>query len=243
MTPSARKNSQSAIAYVTDASGIASTAIETSLYCGRSRRQCAWCNIRAQGSTERRWRNSRRLSDQVCRGRPLLICRGVSFAPREERTTRIDEEETTMYASLWKAICVALVLAATASLAAQTSSSSSTQSSTDKITVTGCIQRADQSATGTTGTSGTTGDTSIKFLLTNLTSGTGGSSSTGTSGSSASSSTAATYRLDTDDSKVSPHVGHKVTIAGTVEPASGSSTSTSATSASSNANAPKLKVD
>ena len=62
-----------------------------------------------------------------------------------------------MYASLWKAICFALVLAATASLAAQTSSSSSTQSSTDKITVTGCIQRADQSATGTTGTSGTAG--------------------------------------------------------------------------------------
>ena len=152
-----------------------------------------------------------------------------------------------MHASLCKGTCFALVLAATASLAAQTSSSSSTQSSTDKITVTGCIQRADQSATGTTGTSGTTGDANTKFLLTNVTSGTGAGSSTGTSGSAtASSSTANTYRLDTDDSKVSPHVGHKVTIAGTVEPASGSSASTSATSAtsaSSSANARKLKVD
>jgi len=53
------------------------------------------------------------------------------------------------------------------------------------------------------------------------------------------------YRLDSDDSKLTPHVGHKVTIMGTVEPAS-SSTSSSSSSASSSAsasNAPKLKVD
>src|SRR5438067_13673040 len=88
-------------------------------------------------STERRCCDSVGCSDQGCRGRPLRTCPGASFALREERQDPIDEEETTMHASLCKGTCFALVLAATASLAAQTSSSSSTQSSTDKITVTG----------------------------------------------------------------------------------------------------------
>jgi hypothetical protein len=46
----------------------------------------------AQASTERRCWDSRRL---LSRGRRLLTCRGVSFARRENPTTRIDEEETT----------------------------------------------------------------------------------------------------------------------------------------------------
>ena len=60
----------------------------------------------------------------------------------------------------------------------------------------------------------------------------------GTSGSSASSSApiASSYRLDADASKLTPHVGHKVEISGTVQP----STSSSSSAASA---APTLKVD
>jgi hypothetical protein len=53
------------------------------------------------------------------------------------------------------------------------------------------------------------------------------------------------YQLDADDSQLTPHVGHKVEISGTVEGGSSSSrTSTSSTAtASSSASQPKLKVD
>jgi hypothetical protein len=55
---------------------------------------------------------------------------------------------------------------------------------------------------------------------------------------------ASTYRLNADDSKLTPHVGHKVEIGGTVDakatmPSPDSSASSSATSA----NAPVLKVE
>jgi hypothetical protein len=55
-----------------------------------------------------------------------------------------------------------------------------------------------------------------------------------------------TYRLDGDESKLSPHVGHKVEITGTLDSASSSATSTSPAGSSSTATAstgPKLKVD
>jgi hypothetical protein len=64
------------------------------------------------------------------------------------------------------------------------------------------------------------------------------------------------YRLDADDSKLSPHVGHKVEVTGTVEdhqmsgststggttPPSTGGTSTGGSSMSAT-NAPRLKVD
>jgi hypothetical protein len=55
-----------------------------------------------------------------------------------------------------------------------------------------------------------------------------------------------TYRLDADDSKLTPHVGHKVEITGTLDSASSSAASTSPAGSSSTASAasgPKLKVD
>jgi hypothetical protein len=111
-----------------------------------------------------------------------------------------------------------------------------TSSSANKVTVTGCIQRAAVEApTATSGTSGAAiPDT--QFVLANATAGT---SPTGTSGTSSAMATAPRYRLDDDAvSKISPHVGHKVEVTGTVD---SSSRSTSATSTG--ANAPKLKVD
>ena len=165
---------------------------------------------------------------------------------------------------LWRGSVVAFACALTVGLAAQTSRTPSTQttSQTDKqITVTGCVQRAsDSGSSGTGGTSGTSGSTSAsssKFILTNAMMGSGGTSgstsgTTGSSTSSGSSGSMKTYRLDTtDDSKLTPHVGHKVEVSGTLEEqsstTSSSSTSgtsgTTGTSSTSSANAPKLKVD
>jgi hypothetical protein len=95
----------------------------------------------------------------------------------------------------------------------------------EKLTVTGCIQRSAQSAVpGATGTAGAKSESS--FMLNNI------SKPTGTAGA-ASTSTASSYALDADDSKLAPHVGHKVEISGSLDQA-GSSRAGSA---------PKLKVD
>jgi hypothetical protein len=126
----------------------------------------------------------------------------------------------------------------------QTPPSSTQSSSAKSITVTGCLQRAEQAPTGTSGTTGTmrrSNDT--KFLLTSA-SMSSSSSSTGTAGTTGttapSTAVASEYRLDADDAKLTPHVGHKVEIAGTVDQSSSSMTQPPAASA---ANAPKLKVD
>ena len=112
-----------------------------------------------------------------------------------------------------------------------------TSSSANKVTVTGCIQRA--AAEAPTATSGTSGAAipDTQFVLANATAGT---SPAGTSGTSSSAmTTAPRYRLDDDAvSKITPHVGHKVEVTGTVD---SSSRSTGATSTG--ASAPKLKVE
>jgi len=187
-----------------------------------------------------------------------------------------------MMSRVWS--LAALACAATVGLGAQTSSSptqmpssqSSQGSSKPQVMVTGCIQRSSETTTGTSGTSSSMNET--KYILTNATessSGSGWRSSTGTSGSSSSgsygsspstsSSMRDTYQLDAADSKLSPHVGHKVEITGTLEnsswsgsssnqPSSGDRTSSGSDygsgsssaqfgSSSSSMNAPKLKVD
>jgi len=85
------------------------------------------------------------------------------------------------------------------------------------ITVTGCIQRAEQATTGTSGRSAANRGTSeTKFLLTNAAMSTSGT--TGTAGTTPRSTAASSeYRLDADDAKLIPHVGHKVEITGTTE--------------------------
>jgi len=156
----------------------------------------------------------------------------------------------------WSATYAAITLGLTAGLVAQTPPSTpQTQSSASpkSITVTGCVQKAPESPTGTTGAAAASSASEAKFLLTNISmspSGTTGTAGSTSPSASASASTASQYRLDTDDAKLTPHIGHKVEISGTVEPtasASGSERSTppseprSAAGASSSA--PKLKVD
>ena len=152
-------------------------------------------------------------------------------------------EEVTMQQNLWRvgtfgavACAVAIGVAAQTANPPQTPSPSSSQTkSMDKVTVTGCVQRADTAAP--TGTSGSTAAASSasKFILANAKSESSGSSATAGTSGSASSATASSYKLDADDAKLTPHVGHKVEISGTVEPAS--------SAASSSMSSPTLKVD
>lgn len=138
-----------------------------------------------------------------------------------------------------------LACAAVVSLSAQTPpppseqqpSAAAKQPSADpanKVTVTGCLERAKESAapTGTTGAAASAEAT--KFVLNNVTA---APSASGTAGTSGSAPIASSYRLDATDAKLTAHVGHKVTISGTVEKQA------SATGAAMSASAPKLKVD
>jgi hypothetical protein len=167
-----------------------------------------------------------------------------------------------MKKSVWSGICAAMVCTLAIAVAAQTTpppTQTPSSSSANKVTITGCIERA-SSPTGTPGSTGTSGSASAgetKFVLNTQPAGSGaagtsgtGTSTSGTSSSSSpsasSSASAKSYRLDADDSQLTPHVGHKVEITGTVEGgASTSSTTSSSSSASSSstATAPKLKVD
>ena len=125
---------------------------------------------------------------------------------------------------------------AAAALAAQTTTATPqqpTKSNTpDKITITGCVERADQMTSGAS-TLGTTVD-SLSFVLVNIPP----SGTVGTSGVKGSAATMEKgYRLDADVAKLNPHVGHKVEITGYVnEPAATNGEAASA-------NGPKVKVE
>jgi hypothetical protein len=125
-----------------------------------------------------------------------------------------------------------MLLLAAAAFVAQTTATTPQQQTTkqpEKITITGCVERADQVAAPST--IGTTTD-SLHFVLINTPApvvGTSGSKPTPPSMDKG-------YRLDGDVEKLNPHVGHKVEITGSVtEPAP---TNASATSA----NGPMVKV-
>jgi hypothetical protein len=118
-----------------------------------------------------------------------------------------------------------------AALAAQTTTAEPRQQKADKtpekITITGCVERADQVASA--GTVGTTVDSQSFVLITVPPAGVAGTS--GTKGSDKG------YRLDADTAKLNPHVGHKVEITGMVDEAASTNAAAGA------ANGPKLKVD
>ncbi len=88
------------------------------------------------------------------------------------------------------------------------------------------------------------GAETTKFVLTNAAIST--TSTTGTAGAAGTAGTnppmtavASEYRLDADEAKLSPHVGHKVEITGTPERPARATEQPAASAA----NAPKLKVD
>lgn len=107
-----------------------------------------------------------------------------------------------------------------------------------KITLTGCVERADQMTPS--GTAATTVDSQSFVLIHAAKSGTAESRSeaVGTSGT-ANTAKASMYRLDAEGSTLNPHVGHKVEVTGALD-AAGAPATTDPPSAE---NAPRLKVD
>lgn len=140
-----------------------------------------------------------------------------------------------MTTRIWSGTCAAITFGLAAGLLAQAPQSTPAKN----ITVSGCIQRATESPTGTSGTTGATcGTSETKFFLTSAAMSPTGT--TGTTGTPPSTAVASEYRLDADDAKLTPHVGHKVELSGVIqEPTS----TTPAQPTASAANAPKLKVD
>jgi len=108
--------------------------------------------------------------------------------------------------------------------AADPQSQARSSSSSNSVTVEGCIQKG--AASSPAGTTGTTGSSASAFMLT---------SAAKPATSKETAPIASSYKLSADDSKLTPHVGHKVEISGTVEPPSASASAATA--------APTLKVD
>jgi hypothetical protein len=107
-----------------------------------------------------------------------------------------------------------------------------------KVTLSGCIERQPPSVAAVTGAP------TMPFTLANA-SPAGARSPVGTSGSTgaASAASAKSYRLDAAESTLSPHVGHKVEITGTIEEASASPAAGAAASGSPSTAMARLKVD
>lgn len=141
---------------------------------------------------------------------------------------------------VWIGACVAVALAGATVAAQAPSSATSQQSSSDRpITVTGCLQKGDQSSSSaTTGTTGSS--SSAQFILANAKMSSGssssGSSTAGTTGTAAGGTTAGgttaggattgsesgrmggrSYILDASPSELQNHVGHQVEVTGTID--------------------------
>jgi pyruvate/2-oxoglutarate dehydrogenase complex dihydrolipoamide acyltransferase (E2) component len=124
--------------------------------------------------------------------------------------------------------------------------SASAASAGKKVTYSGCIERQPASAAAVTGAA------NMPFSLTNAspvdssspvaTSG-GAAGAAGAGKSTATAAAGKTYRLDGTDRMLSPHVGHKVEITGTLDEESASPAANASATGASAAAAAKLKVD
>ena len=130
-------------------------------------------------------------------------------------------------------VACAMASLCTAGLVAQTSTATSTQDSREnRITVIGCVERADQMS----GNAATTTVDSLSFVLIKPQP----EKPTGTTGGSGADRTASDrmYRLDGKLEDLNPRVGQKVEVSGTV-----AETPTAPAGATSSTNAPRLRVE
>jgi hypothetical protein len=137
---------------------------------------------------------------------------------------------------LQASMCGAVVCALTVSVSAQTTApaggvSQPTFGADKKVTITGCLERSNESVA-----------TNDRFVLNNIVPNAPATVGTARTSGSEKAPTATSYRLDAEDSKLSPHVGHKIEITGTVEdrPMSGPGRPGASGSVR---DAPKFKVD
>lgn len=174
-----------------------------------------------------------------------------------------------MRKAIWTAMCTVVVGLTTAAITAQTQPppqpQSNTSSNDKQIVVTGCLREAPASsasaalppgppgAPGTAGTAGTpgaakpsdAGANAPQFVLTNATVSSADASGAANPPEPApagapSASAGQTYRLVANPTALSPHVGKKIEVTGTLEEASPSQSAQSA--AGSEANAPALRA-
>ncbi len=132
-----------------------------------------------------------------------------------------------MRQTLWSISLI--VCALTVGLVAQ-APNSSTPPASKQVTFSGCVEKAPSDEASPPAAAPAA---SAQFILTNATAAAAGA--VGTAGSKP----APKYRLDVDDAKITPHVGHKVEVTGTLEEQPGSAGGATASVAS----GPKLKVD
>ena len=139
-------------------------------------------------------------------------------------------------------LTMSLALAAVCAIGAnaqERSPNTTNRTTPGTITVTGCVDRADQHSGA--GTIGTTVD-SLSFVLTHASrDGKAAASRPAPAAAATTAETGSTYRLDGAVATLNPHVGHKVQVTGALE-ASATGTSGSADPASA-ASAPRLKVE
>ena len=169
-----------------------------------------------------------------------------------------------MRKTIWSGMCAATVFAAAMTITAQTSSTSQpptqppssptpqtapppqnpmpqerAENSDRRITVTGCLQQAPPSPTGTSGTAdanAAAGD--VKFLLTTVASADSAGDPKATGDPKAAEPKAADpkaapakmYRLVANEAALSPHVGKKLELTGTLEDQSSSARNPSSAS-------------
>jgi len=143
-----------------------------------------------------------------------------------------------MRSAIWSGFLAAIVCAVTVGLVAQAPPSSSAPQTGKQVTFSGCIEKAPAEAGASAATA------APAFILANAApAGSASGSASGTVGTSGGARPASKYRLDADAAKLTPHVGHKVEVTGTVDDMPSSATPPSGATASSAAAGPKLKVE
>jgi hypothetical protein len=137
-----------------------------------------------------------------------------------------------LQSSMFAAVACALTVSVSAQTTPATGGvSQPTFGAGKKVTISGCLERSKESVA-----------TNDRFVLNNVVPDAPAMAGTaGTSGSEKAPK-ATSYRLDAEDSKLSPHVGHKIEITGMVEDHPMSATGTPGASGSA-PEAPKFKVE
>ena len=131
-------------------------------------------------------------------------------------------------------LAMAIMYVSTLTLGAQTTPTTPAQSSASaetQITVTGCLQAAEPSPTGTRGPAAGADASDAKFMLTKIERAPDTTATTGASSRA--------YRLIANPAALTPHVGKKLELTGVVETAGGGATTPSTDK---NADAPALRV-
>jgi hypothetical protein len=144
---------------------------------------------------------------------------------------------------------VVVAVLSAASLVAQSAAQGGAQRNTgaaaERVTLTGCIERADQltSAPGTLGT--TVGSLDFVLIKAEPSGAANTRSQTPAATGTAGTAVGSMYRLDAEVAKLNPHVGHKVEIVGMREGTSVDAAAAQAANAlnPNAANAPRLRVE